>query len=166
MAKKKSNLLSITMSVVEILAVILLFCTLAMSALKTTGTILGASSVSTMSTVDFIGKIFNGDITDGWAIVSLIVYFLTLLTGLIVLVLSVLSLINPRKKVKGCGVEILLLILSVLMMIAMIIYASTLKGNVSLFGSTLADAKTIIDWAVGISVFASALSLISKALNK
>ena len=168
MAKKKSksSLISLIAGIVEIALIVLLFCTLAMSALKSTGTILGQSSTSMTSMTDFIKGIFDGDVTDGWAITALVMFFLTLLCGLGSLVLVVLNMVKPNKKFRSVILEVLLLVFAIVFLIAMIVYASTLSGNLTIFGMNLANAKTTASWAPIMAVIASAGTVISKVFNK
>lgn len=165
MAKKKINYLSLTMQILQIVFVVLLFCTLAMTALTTTGKVLGVSTTSGTNLADFIKAIFDGNITNGWAITALIFFLLSLLFATAILVKTIYNMV-AKKKIKVNYLEIILLALTLLFFIIMIIYASTLKGDVSVWGSSIANASTSISWATFIAPISALAILLAQIFSK
>lgn len=173
MAKKKSksNVLSIAVAIVEIALVVLLFCTLAMSAIKTTwsvsaGTLGSGEHVQRTGLVDYLGAIFNGDETNGWAITSLIVFMLSLLDGAIIAVVSILKLSGIKVKLPSRLLEILLVVLTGLFLLTMIIYASQNGGSLVDSSIVTSEIKAIASWAPIVAFGSSIAMLVVKLFDK
>lgn len=172
MAKKKSksNVLSMAVAIVEIALVVLLFCTLAMSAIKTTWTtssVLGSGEhVQRAGLVDYLGAIFNGDETNGWAITSLIVFMLSLLDGAIIAVVSILKLCGIKVKLPSKLLEILLVVLTGLFLLTMIIYASQNGGSLIDSSVVSSEIKAIASWAPIVAFGSSIAMLVVKLFDK
>lgn len=172
MAKKKSksNVLSMAVAIVEIALVVLLFCTLAMSAIKTTwsasGVLGSGEHVQRTGLVDYLGAIFNGDETNGWAITSLIVFMLSLLDGAIIAVVSILKLSGIKVKLPSRLLEILLVVLTGLFLLTMIIYASQNGGSLVDSSIVTSEIKAIASWAPIVAFGSSIAMLVVKLFDK
>lgn len=151
MAKKKSKKRSTQRLIVDallILLAIVLICTLAMPMVSVYGEIFGQGATEFIGSTTFISDIFNGNITNGWAIVAMIAYFVTLLLAFAVLVFAVCDLLGIKINIPNKAIELLLVIFAVVLFITSIIYASTsgADGSFVIGSSTLAASSMSISW--------------------
>jgi hypothetical protein len=171
MASKKNNIVQYLIGAGEIVISIVLICTLAMTALTiTTNTssafgVVETTDTSTMSVIEFISKIFSGDINGGWAIATMVIYFVTLLLALVVIVLSILKMCGvPLEKLPKCAFEVLLVVFSLLVLLMGIIITSgkeTFSWSVVVSG----EVTTAISWAFIITPICGAGTLLLRLLE-
>ena len=152
MAKKNSKKLSTERLIVDVALIVLaivLICTLAMPMFSVYGELLGSARTELYATTGFIADIFNGNITNGWAIISMIAYFITLLLSLAVIVFAVLDLFGVKVNIPNKALELLLVVFAVVLFVTAIIYASTsgADGSFVVGSMTLAKTSVSISWA-------------------
>lgn len=167
-SKRKSSKVNLIVDVIEILIMATLICTLAMSSFSytTTLTVLGntSKSISLYSMTEFIGDIFNGNVTNAWAIIGMITYFLSLLLALVVLLFAVLDMFGVRlKKLPKYALPVLLCIFVGLTLLMTIIFANfQTQSDAFKFTNTV----MAISWAPIIAMICGAGSVVVKMLEK
>ena len=171
MAKKKSKKFGTSRLLVNLgliaLSLLLIF-TLAMPMFSIYGELLGRGTTELYGATAFIGDIFNGDITNAWAIITMIVYFITLIIALAVLVLAVLDLLGIKLNVPAKAIELLLVIFAVVLFVTSLIYAGNVgaDGSFVIGSTTLAKSTMSISWAPIIAPIAGVGCLVLKFFKK
>ena len=143
MARKKSkSTLKIVLSVVEIVLAALIICTLAFNMFKIVGELLGSETTNYLSTTSFLSDVFSGDITNGWAIATLVAYILVLIASVTVILFEILNIFGVKiKKLPKNIFQISLLILCSLFVIIALIFAGVATKDQSIVAGSITIAK-------------------------
>lgn len=170
--RKKSSMMGFVLPILEVAFIVLLFCTLAMTAVRATLTtsIGGSTSTRTSTTgmCDFLGSVFNGDVTNGWAITAVIFYLLSLVLGGVCAILAVLKICGIKLKFNSKFIEVLLFISSLVLLVSVYVYASQNGGTlIDIPGlSTSSNIKANASWAPWLALGASFGAVTAKCLEK
>lgn len=168
MAKTKSKISGKLIAKIALIALlfVLLLCTLAMPVFNATATFTagGASTSKSYLTsmVDFLGLVFDGTITNGWAVCAVVFYFLVIALSAIVLLIAVAKLFAKKTatlKMLSRIISIVLVICAVVLLITLIVFAGA--TDIALFDldgaiiGTLGEKLVGISWASFVAIFSA-----------
>lgn len=173
MSKKKNSSINIIWSIVEIVLCVAVLCTLAMPIFKGSyPALLGGTTIERVGMVDWLKTmVFEAENANAWAVITAILYMLTLLASFATLVLAVLNVFGVRpKKMPKLALEVLLAVFAILFVVSSAIYTGvdgfSIWAGTALSQSAGTSYSVVVSWAGYVAMLGAIGACIAKAFEK